>query len=657
MNFLRKAVILLVLTGLFLPAGAQLKLPAVFSDYMVLQQNTRVPVWGWAGPEAMVTVVTGWDEADEVTVQADASGRWEARVAVPEAGQESWIRFSSGGEQVTLNQVVSGEVWLCSGQSNMEMPLAGWTNQPISESEKYIAEADYPGLRLFTVKRKTAWEPQQDCEGSWSPATPETAAGFSATAYFFGLRLHQELGIPVGLIHSSWGGTPAEAWTDADFIRNIPEIAGTGPFDPQAFRQQKLDVHAEEQQRWLARMGWDLHGETPAWVAPDYPDEGWDLIQVPAGWTETPVGQLEGIMHLRLTFEVPARWRKRVTVIDLGPVDEMDITWINGTEVGRHMQVSDWATPRSYEIPAGLLRKGKNTLAVMVVNTSGLGGINGQPDQIRIYPKGSQTIWQPLTGQWRYQIRQAFDQLPPMPPCNNCAEPQTPTTLYNGMIAPLVPFRIAGAIWYQGESNRYDGALYERIFPNMIRNWRQVWGQGDFPFYYVQIAPYSYRDDWSTGRLKEAQTRALALENTGMVVTGDAGSLTTIHPPDKKTVGYRLAAWALAKDYDRKEIPVSGPLYRAWKKEGQQIRIFFDYAESGLIAEGGPLTHFEIAGPDQRFRPARAMIEGETIVVSCDTIEDPVAVRFSWGHTDQPNLFNGDGLPASPFRTDQWKIK
>lgn len=653
-NF-RRTLLLLAFFVVVLPTFAQLKLPAIFSDYMVLQQNSQAPVWGWAAPGTTVSLTTGWGNVNyEAT--ANNEGRWILKVDVPAAGSESFITVSSGEEKLTLNHVMAGEVWLCSGQSNMEMPVEGWVNQPITESEKYIAEGNYPNIRLFTVQRKTAYEPQDDCIGTWAPATPETVAKFSATGYFFGLKLYQELGIPVGLIHSSWGGTPAEAWTSGEFIKNIPEIAGRADFDAAAYREQKLKNFAKEQMQWVKDMGFVSPDGTPDWTTMDFDDSGWATIPVPATWNETAAGAYTGVMELRYEFTVPGSWRKKATILELGPIDEMDITWVNGIEVGKHLDIYDWATARSYEIPAGVLKKGRNVVSVMVANTSGIGGINGKPEQVKIYPKGKNVIWQPLAGDWKFRKARAFDRVVSMPSCINCAEPQTPTTLYNGMIAPIVPYRIAGAIWYQGESNRSDGALYSKIFPNMIKNWRHDWNQGMFPFYFVQIAPYSYSDNFSTGALKEAQTLSMAVPNTGMVVTGDVGSLRTIHPPDKKSVGFRLANWALAKDYGFADLAYCGPIYKAWKKEGDKIRIYFDYADQGLVAKDGPLTHFLIAGADRKFVEARAEVDGNTVLVYADQLKDPVAVRFSWGHTDEPNLFNSEGLPASPFRTDAWKV-
>jgi sialate O-acetylesterase len=357
--------------------------------------------------------------------------------------------------------------------------------------------------------------------------------------------------------------------------------------------------------------------------------------------------------ELRVEFKVPGKLAGKALTLELGPIDEIDIAWVNGVKVGSQPNPYGWNTPRVYDIPMGLVKKGKNTLAIQIGNTSGAGGIYGDPEKIRISNKDNPEEYKLIKGNWLFRKSKSYGDVVAMPWCNNCGEPNTPTTLYNGMINPLIPYRIKGAIWYQGESNRYDGKLYGTIFPNMINNWRDSWGQDDFSFYYVQIAPYTYRDVLSTGLLREAQQNAMLLPATGMVVTMDIGDLRTIHPPDKESIGKRLAYWALAKDYNM-DIPFSGPIYKESKIEGDKIRIVFDYTDDGLKIEGDNLKHILIAGRDQKFVEARARIEGKSLIVYSPDVKSPVAVRFGWGSTDETNLFNKAGLPAGPFRTDRW---
>ncbi len=652
--YFRYILVFSLLLAVFSERGnAQITLPAIIGDHMVLQQQSNVPLWGWAQPGQTVRVTGSWDNQN-MSTKTDGSGRWELKIKTPDAGGPYTVEIQAN-EKITLQNVMIGEVWLCSGQSNMEMPLKGWPNEPIAGSEGAIERANYPEIRLFTVERKTAFEPQKDCHGVWQSCSPETAGDFSATGFFFGQDLYKKLKVPIGLIHSSWGGTPAEAWTSQSFINQIPYFhTSTGNCDPVEFRNRKLKEYESIQTAWLQNLGVSKPERSPDWSLPDYNDESWNEVQVPASWNEAEIGHYEGLVELRYEFRIPMGWTKRDMILELGPIDEMDNTWVNGVLVGSHLNVYDWAAVRSYTLPAGTLKKGKNVIAVQVVNTSGLGGINGEKSMLKLHPAGKKIFSKSIAGKWTYRKVKAFNQVEPMPWCNNCGVPQSPTTLYNGMIAPLIPYRIKGAIWYQGESNRYDGPLYEDIFGTMIENWRHDWGQGSFPFYFVQIAPYTYRDAFDTGLLREAQANSLKLKNTGMVVTMDIGSLQSIHPPDKKSVGIRLSAWALAKDYSFSNLYYSGPLYKSFTIEDGQIRVQFNYTCGGLKSDGGPLRHFLIAGADRKFVPASAKIVKNELIVFSKEVRNPVAVRFGWGNTDQTNLFNLAGLPAGPFRTDDW---
>jgi sialate O-acetylesterase len=654
MKRLQAAILAFLLSSM---AFGQVRLPSVIGSHMVLQQLSNVPLWGWAKPAETVTVVTSWD-GQVVTCKADQEGRWKVNVATPTAGGPYTIQIS-GRNKINLQDILIGEVWLCSGQSNMEMPLRGWPGYGdlIDHSDEEIKSANYPGIRLFTVTRKSAFEPQEECTGSWSSCTPETAATFSATGYFFGLELYKKLQIPIGLIHSSWGGTAAEAWTSNEFISRIPHFTTEpGQLDAEAFRDRKLEQYHKDLKIWASTLGFAPDQAAPAWALAPKADLSWLDTEVPASWGNSNIGDYTGVVDYHLSFKVPKGWIKKELVLELGPIDEMDVTMVNGVVVGKHLMPSDWAKPRVYDIPAGTLHVGDNVLAVKVANTSGVGGINGKPEMLKIRPKKSKAIWQPLAGTWQARKSASYESVPTPPGCIGCDLPNTPTTLYNGMIHPIIPFGIRGAIWYQGESNRYDGELYKHIFPAMIANWRHDWQQGDFPFYFVQIAPYTYRDTHSTGLLREAQDHAgRTVPNTGMVVTMDIGNVKNIHPGNKQEVGRRLALWALAKDYGFDDIAFTAPVYRSWQREGDKIRISFDLHGQQLVADGDLLKHFRIAGSDRKFVEATAQIDNGTILVSASGVDEPAAVRFAWESTDEPNLFGSSGLPVGPFRTDQWK--
>ncbi len=640
----------------FFSSNGQIRLPSLIGSHMVLQQKSDAPIWGWAKPGEKIAVTSSWDQLTHEAM-AGADGKWMVKVKTPAAGGPYVIEIS-GKKKVILDDILIGEVWLCSGQSNMEMPLRGWPEWggPIDHSDAEIKAADYPMIRLFTVERSAVFQPQDDCKGSWSACSPETAKDFSATGYFFGRELYSSLNIPVGLIHSSWGGTPAEAWTSKDFITRNPEFTTSpGGLDAKYFLEKKVEQYYQDLGEWSRSIGFSSDQPVPGWATSSSTDGSWTDIPVPSNWDKTQIGDFTGVVEYRFTFTVPDGWIKKELVLELGPIDEMDITWINGKPVGSHLLVSDWATPRVYDIPAGTLKKGENILALRVANTSGIGGINGKPEKLKIRPKKSKTMWQPLAGIWKARKAGALNTGITPPVCVGCNEPNTPTMLYNGMIHPLIPFRIKGAIWYQGESNRYDGELYKRVFPGMITNWRHDWNQGDFPFYFVQIAPYRYQDTWSTGLLREAQDFTMrTVPNTGMVVTMDIGDLKNIHPGNKQDIGKRLASWALAKDYGKTDLVFSGPIFQSFAREGNKIRIWFHYAEEGLESDGMELRHFTIAGADHQFKPARAFIDGNTVVVYSDEVPDPLEVRFGWESTDVTNLFGAGGLTSGPFRTDTY---
>jgi sialate O-acetylesterase len=636
-------------------AFSQVTLPAVIGSHMVLQQKSDAPLWGWAKPGEKIVIKTSWN-GQSVSATTGTDGKWAAKVKTPDAGGPYSIEIS-GKNKVLLEDILIGEVWLCSGQSNMEMPIKGWGK--ITGADEAVAAANNPTMRLFTVKKATSFMPVDTCSGEWVVCTPESVKSFSATGYFFGLELLKKLNIPVGLIHSSWGGTAAEAWTSSEYISKIPKFATSpGICDPEKFYQTAIDTYNKEQQKWVNSIGFLVPDQGPEWTGSANAGDGWADVKVPSEWSATPIGSYNGMVEYRLVFSVPKGWLKKAMVIELGPIDEMDVTWLNGKLIGKHLNPGDWATPRVYEIPAGLLKQSDNILALRVANTTGLGGINGKDASVRIKLAKSKSKFQSLAGTWKARKAESFAKLPPMPDCVNCNYPNTPTMLYNGMIKPLVPFAIKGAIWYQGESNRYDGLLYRKIFTGMIENWRHDWGQGDFPFYFVQIAPYNYTDRFSTGLLREAQEFATKkLQNTGMVVTMDIGDVKDIHPGNKSDVGKRLAGWALAKDYGLINTAHYGPVYRSMQQEGNRIRIQFDYASGGLTSFGNDLKHFQIAGSDGIFKPATAVIEDRTVVVSSPEVNSPVAVRFGWNSTDVTNLFNILGLPAAPFRTDTWDDK
>lgn len=650
---------------------AEIAVSPIFGDGMVLQRRQPLPVWGRAPAGAKVNVELGATHASTV---ADAQGKWTVRLPAFEAGGPHVLTVSANEERVVFNDVLVGEVWLCSGQSNMGMTLKGTANATAE-----IAAANHAQLRFFNVGRNASMTRADVVQGRWEASTPATAAGFSAVAYFFGRELQSRLGVPVGLINSSWGGTPAEAWTRLETLNSEPrfssllELRKSGEFwaTGEAARAQSVAAISAWENK-AEQLQLSPSSPDRAWFEPGTASAGWKTMKLPGYWEAREHLNIDGSVWFRRVVDVPAGAEIGESELSLGPVDDFDIAWINGREVGRTGPDTPqfWLRPRVYKVPAGTLRAGKNVVVVRVVDHGGNGGFSGISSQLFLKTAASATV--PLSGAWDYRVETTLAAKPRAP----LPAQYIPGTLYDGMIAPLIPYAIRGAIWYQGESNADRAAQYRRLFPHMISNWRADWGQGDFPFYFVQLANYATRadepadNDWA--ELREAQHKALSLRNTGEAVTIDIGEANDIHPRNKRDVGLRLSRIALARDYGvkepatglarvpllgrafRKPVVYSGPEYRSMKAAGGAIRLRFD-SHGGLVAkDGAALRGFAIAGADRNFVWAEARIDGESVVVSSAAVPEPVAVRYAWASNPEATLVNKAGLPASPFRTDEW---
>ena len=664
------AIVLFLLVGAGAPAD--LRLPAVIGDNMVLQRGADVPIWGWADPGTEVTVAFA---GQTKSGRAGDDGAWRVKLAPLEASSDPAEMTIKADRTITLKNILVGEVWICSGQSNMEWPIT-----LANDSAKEIAAADYPDIRLMIVPKVPSRKPVTKIKAEWVSCSPKTIApsggkAFSAVGYFFGRKIHKELGVPVGLIQSAWGGTRAEPWTRRDFLMKQEPFAGAlKKYEQAAAAFGRVPTEgAEARQAKLKKYYENLYskdvGTRENWEDSKTDTSGWGTVEVPGLWAASGIkelAQLDGVAWFRRTVEIPEAWAGKPLRLKLGAIDDADATYWNGEKVGaiRWGTPRSWQRARNYRVPKNLVRAGTNVLTVRILDQGGAGGFTGKKAQLTVTPVGDREAAPlSLSGEWRYKIGWKLKgRLPPVPgqardPSKN---PNSPTTLYNGMIAPLVPFAIRGAIWYQGESNAGQAYDYRALHPLMIKSWRAAWGQGDFPFYITQLAnfrrPAAEPGPSSWAELQEAQLlTARSVPNCGIAVTVDIGKANDIHPRNKQDVGLRLALWALAKDYGQKDVVCSGPLYKSNKVEGGSIRIRFDYVGSGLLAKGGPLKRFEIAGKDRTFVWADARIDGDVIVVSSDKVKAPVAVRYAWA--DNPagcNLYNKDGLPASPFRTDDW---
>lgn len=609
-----------------------------------------MPIWGKASPGGKVTVILN---GRKQSTAAQPDSLWMVKLPPMSAGGPYELKVI-GKDTLTFRNVMIGEVWVCSGQSNMEMPLAGWGE--VLNYAREIAEADYPAIRLFQVNHALSLTPKDDIDAQpWVECRPTTVGNFSATAYFFGRALYKELGVPIGLIHSSWGGTVAEAWTAADALMTLEDfkpavealqVEALNEAEVRASYQQRL---AEWQKLVEQKISIALAG-SPSWQAPGYDDGNWKTMQLPSLWENAGLPNFDGIVWFRKIVTLPDLLPNETFTLKLGAIDDQDITYVNGVQVGA---TDGYNKPREYKIDAGLFKPGRNVIAVQVLDTGGGGGLWGAKEELVLSSSAGKQM--SLAGEWKYLTAVNLKDVPPRPlPPDN---PNRPTVLYNAMIHPLIPFALRGAIWYQGESNASRAYQYRTLFPTLINCWRQKWGQGDFPFLFVQLAnfkptaPEPGDSDWA--ELREAQLMTLSLPNTGMAVAIDIGDAFDIHPKNKQEVGRRLALNALAKAYGR-NIVYSGPIYKSMSFEGNKIRLKFDHVGSGLVARGPKLTGFAIAGTDKKFVWAEAEIEGETVLVWSPKVPDPAAVRYGWADNPNCNLYNREGLPASPFRTDDW---
>ncbi|MEZ4776115.1 MAG: sialate O-acetylesterase [Bacteroidia bacterium] len=626
--------------------SAKIRLPRIIADNMVLQRHQPVPIWGWANKNEKITVSF---LHHTLTTKAGKDGKWRVDLPSLNAGGPYEMVISGKDETLTLKNVLVGEVWICSGQSNMEWPMSR-TN----DAEKEIRRANYPFIRLFNVKNNIQFSPVTDLNDEvWAECSPESVPGFSAVGYFFGRKIHLDLDVPVGLISTNWGGTNIETWTSREaitqvegFEHSVDDLNSDRMDKEKAAQKAKFDLLMSE---FGDTQGGIVDGQA-LWASPDLNIKTWKLMELPGLWEGKGLEGLDGEVWFRKVVEVSPELAGKSAEIHLGPIDDSDVTWINGKVVGETNQ--KYNESRVYKIPSGVLRPGNNTIAVRVEDTGGGGGMYGKPEQMYLLA-GDQKI--SLSGDWLYRISPEGMKLE----LSTMGPNDRPTLLFNGMIAPLIPYAIQGAIWYQGESNAGRAYQYRTLFPTMIQDWRNHWNR-DFPFLFVQLANFMPAKDqpgeseWA--ELREAQSMTLNLHRTGQAVIIDIGEANDIHPTNKQDVGYRLALAGLKVAYD-KNIVYSGPTYRSMQIKGNKIVVDFENVGSGLEAKGpyGYLYGFAIAGADKKFVWAKAEIQGNQVVVWSDAVQVPVAVRYAWA--DNPadaNLYNKEGLPAGPFRTDLW---
>lgn len=638
-RILQSLIVVLILTTLSAHADpAKPFLHGLFSDNMILQRDVPCPIWGWTRPGDKITVTL---DDKSVTAVADADGRWLAKIGPKPAGGPHTVTIA-GPKTVTLKNVLFGDVWICSGQSNMDFGIDG-VNQWWGE----LPGGQVDGIRLCWIKPTSSFTPEPTVAATWAVASndsllnikkPYTTVGFSAIAWMFGRKVHKDSGVPVGMIECAQGNSSIQPWSTLASLRQETKYGAN--LDTFAYYENEVT-------EW-AKKGDPAYAQTESWKTPAFDDSSWATIDLPQGANKSSFSGFNGLIWFRRQVELPADFAGQDLWLNLGPVMEQDVTWFNGVFVGGQ---DGYRRDHAFLVPGKLVKAGANVIAVRVL---GNGSFIGKPEQLKLSKDKVSGESVSLAGPWKYQTstpaakltgrKRQYDRI------------WMPAGLFNGMIAPMAPFAIKGFLWYQGEGNSGQAA-YEQELTSMIKDWRAIFGQGDCPFYIVQLAGYGPmsaapgKDSWAVTREIQARV-ARTVPNSGLAVAIDRGEIHDIHPPNKRDVADRLAAVALAKAY-KMDVPCEGPTYKSMKIEGNRIRISFDNA-TGLKSLGSGPSSFAVAGVDKKFVWAHASIDGETVLVSSPEVKEPVAVRYGWSDNAYCNLYNKADLPAVPFRTDSW---
>jgi sialate O-acetylesterase len=637
---MRKACLVIILAFSAWNSFEQIRLPRLISDGMILQRELPVRVWGWASPGE--NILLDFNNRQYKTA-ADKAGSWEIMLAPVSAGGPYEMKFTASNK-VEVKDIFFGDVWVCSGQSNMEFMMERLL--PLFETQ--LPGTDNPLIRMFRVPQNYNFKAvQYDFpSGGWQKATPESVLKFSAVAWYFADELYKKYHVPVGLINASLGGSPAEAWISEDAVKEFPAYYA----ELQKFKNDSLIVRIEAQDKkrsdeWYKLLNTKDRGYSDTlnpWYKGDMRSTEWMDMEVPGFWANTPLGAVNGVVWFRKEINVPASMVDKPERLILGCIVDADYAFINGIQVGNtgYMYPS-----RKYAVAPGILHEGKNIIVVRIISNKGKGGFVAG----KSYELVSQDERLDLKGTWQYRLGAVMDPL----------EGQTfvrwkPVGLFNAMIAPLVNYTIKGAVWYQGESNTSRYAEYTKLLNTLISDWRGKWDQGNFPFLFVQLPNYMEaktqpsESEWALFR--DAQMKALAVPVTGMVVTYDIGEWNDIHPLNKKDVGVRLALAAGKVAYGDQKVVFSGPIYNEYKIKGNKVSISFLNTGTGLMARGGELKCFSVAAADGKFVWAKAVIQNDSVLVWSDEIQHPVSVRYAWADNPEgANLYNKEGLPAAPF--------
>jgi sialate O-acetylesterase len=640
---------------------AGLRLAGLFTDHVVLQQGKPLPIWGWDAPGQRLALKLRSPgvraELALASAEADAAGRFCFQLPALAAGGPYELEVE-GSRTLRLHDVWVGEVWLASGQSNME-----WKVVTSQDAEREIAAADWPRIRMFKVAPRAAQQPEADVSGTWTVCSPEAAADFSAVGYFFARELERTRDVAVGIIDSTWGGTPIEAWVSLEALASaLPDL----PAQRARLTEQLGQLPRLEREYERAFLDWQRRslpgdesnrGLASGWARPDCDDVAWPSLPLPGYWQSHGLA-FNGVVWFRTHVDIPESFGGRELVLSLGALDDFDDTYFEGEAVGRTPPGSLQAHQqrRRYRLPEGSVKPGRRSIAVRIFDHFGNGGFAGPAAEMYVARADGKGESIPLTGAWKYQVEReiplvpmnVFQSAPPVPLA--LALQNAPAHLFQGMIAPLVPYALRGAIWYQGESNAERAEQYHALQLALMRDWRTRFGQGQFPFYFVQLANFRATPGWP--RLREAQARARCEPETGMVVSIDIGDALDIHPKNKQEVGRRLSLLARAHAYGERELVAEGPQLARVQINGREVRVKFAHALGLRTRDGGPVRGFALAGADGKFVDVEARIVGEEVWLESAALPAPHAVRYAFADNPEVNLENSAGLPAEPFRTD-----
>jgi sialate O-acetylesterase len=646
-NYMKKTIALFTCLIFIATAFANITLPKIFGDNMVLQRNKPINVWGFAAAGEKVTVLF---DGQTKNTKAGKDGKWLVTLAAEKEGGPFELSVK-GKNLLTIKNILIGEVWICSGQSNMEMPIEGWGK--INNYQQEINDANYPQIRHFKVPNTVSTTLKDDITGGdWKVCSPATASEFSATAYFFARQLYNQLKVPVGLINTSWGGTMSEAWTSEAAFAKSAELKYVADAMKGSDIETMLKQRGENMRKAIqkAQGSFENNANTTDWKNIAFDDSKWPSMKLPGLWETQGLPDVDGTVWFRKTIAISDADAGKAATLNLAMIDDNDEAFVNGVKVG---STNAYNAVRKYPIAAGILKAGKNTIAVKVGDTGGGGGIYGPAADLSLIIDNKPL---PLSGDWLFQVAAVSQAATSVGPNDY------PSMLFNAMLYPLVQYGIAGAIWYQGETNAGRAYQYRTAFPLMITDWREHFKQGNFPFLFVQLSTFGSAESNSTNgsnwaELREAQAMTLSLPHTGMAVTTDIGNPADIHPKNKQDVGKRLATIALHDIYQQPG-ESTGPVFQSMKAEGGKVILTFTHIGGGLLVKDkyGYLKGFEVAGADKHFRYAKAFIQGDNVIVSADGISQPLAVRYNWADdASEGNLFNKEQFPAAPFRTDDWE--